>query len=99
MLRRQAAAVGGADQRAFGDAQQRVLRLVVGGGGEIGLVGGDQRQALRIGEPDQRRLDPALALDLERGFRLKAAGYRIFAVSIPAEITPKNRLLLGDLGR
>ena len=62
MLRRQAAAVGGADQRAFGDAQQRVLRLVVGGGGEIGLVGGDQRQALRIGELEQRRLDAALAL-------------------------------------
>ena len=45
MLGRQAAAVGGADQRAFGDAQQRVVRLVIVGGGEIGLVGGDQRQA------------------------------------------------------
>jgi hypothetical protein len=61
MLGRQAAAVDGADQGAFGDAQQRVLRFVVGGGGEIGLVGGDQRQALRIGEFEQRRLDAALA--------------------------------------
>ena len=63
MLRRQAAAVGGADHRSFGDAQQRVLRLVVGGGGEIGLVGGDQRQAPLIGELEQRRLDATLAVE------------------------------------
>ncbi|MBI5611430.1 MAG: methyltransferase [Deltaproteobacteria bacterium] len=43
-------------------------------------------------------LDGPLALDVERAVRLRAAGYRIFAQAIPAEITPKNRLLLGIAG-
>ena len=36
------------------------MRLVVGGGGEIRLVGGDQRQAFVVGEIDQHRLGRAL---------------------------------------
>jgi hypothetical protein len=33
-----------------------------------------------------------------RATRLKAHGYRIWTQSIPAAITPKNRLLLGTPG-
>ena len=40
-------------------------------------------------------LDPALAVDVRRAERLRAAGYRIRTQAIPAAITPKNRLLLG----
>jgi hypothetical protein len=40
-------------------------------------------------------MDPALAIDATRVARLRAAGYRVRTQSIPAEITPKNRLLLG----
>ena len=40
-------------------------------------------------------MDPALAIDATRVSRLRAAGYRVRTQSIPAEITPKNRLLLG----
>jgi len=40
-------------------------------------------------------VDTALAIDMERAFRLERAGYRVFARRIPDEITPKNRLLLG----
>jgi hypothetical protein len=40
-------------------------------------------------------LDPALAVDVTRVARLRAAGYRVHTQTIPAEITPKNRLLLG----
>lgn len=39
-------------------------------------------------------LDPALAIDTTRAARLRAAGYRVHTQTIPAEITPKNRLLL-----
>jgi len=40
-------------------------------------------------------MDPALAIDATRVARLRAAGYRVRTQSIPAEITPKNRLILG----
>ncbi|MBL4849959.1 MAG: methyltransferase [Planctomycetes bacterium] len=41
-------------------------------------------------------IEPQLAVDVTRLFRLRAAGYRVFAKQIPAEITPQNRLLLGE---
>ena len=62
MFGRELAAVAIADQRAFGDAEQRVMRFVVGARGEIRLVGRDQRQAGAIGEIEELRLDRALAL-------------------------------------
>jgi hypothetical protein len=40
-------------------------------------------------------LDPALAIDVTRAGRLAAAGYEVHTQLIPAQITPKNRLLLG----
>jgi hypothetical protein len=41
-------------------------------------------------------MDPALAVDTVRAFRLKAMGYRIVTHKIPETITPKNRLLMGE---
>ena len=40
-------------------------------------------------------MDPALAIDATRVARLRAAGYRVRTQAIPAEITPRNRLILG----
>ena len=60
MLGRDPAALRLADLPALGDAEQRVVRLVHAGGGEEALVGGDQRQAERVGQRDQRRLDRLL---------------------------------------
>jgi hypothetical protein len=42
-------------------------------------------------------LDPALAIDVGRATRLEALGYRVWTQTIPRDITPKNRLLLGAL--
>jgi hypothetical protein len=39
-------------------------------------------------------VDGSLAIDLIRATRLEQQGYRIWTQSIPADITPKNRLLL-----
>lgn len=39
-------------------------------------------------------MDVSLAIDVRRVERLRARGYRAHALQIPAEITPKNRLLL-----
>ena len=63
MVRRQLVAVGLGDQPSAGDAQQRVMRFVVIGGGKIRLVGRDQRQALGIGEIDQTAFDAALLVE------------------------------------
>lgn len=43
-------------------------------------------------------LDPALAIDVVRAGTLRGAGYRVWTQTIPATITPKNRLLLGRPG-
>ena len=41
----------------LGDADERVVRLVVAGMSEVGLVGGDERQAQLVGERHQLQLD------------------------------------------
>jgi hypothetical protein len=41
-------------------------------------------------------MDNALAIDAVRARRLAEQGYRIWTQLIPAEITPKNRLLIGE---
>lgn len=41
-------------------------------------------------------LDAALAIDVTRAARLRAAAYSVYTQTIPAAITPKNRLLLAE---
>ena len=41
-------------------------------------------------------IDGPLAVDIVRALRLKQQGYRVWTQSISDEITPKNRLLLGE---
>ena len=41
-------------------------------------------------------LDASMVIDAVRALRLRDRGYRIWTQSIPAAITPKNRMLLGD---
>lgn len=43
-------------------------------------------------------LDGPLAVDVTRAARLRSRGYRVITQTIPAEITPKNRLLLAEPG-
>jgi hypothetical protein len=43
-------------------------------------------------------LDAPLAIDVVRALRLERRGYRVRTQTIPAEITPQNRLLLGEPG-
>jgi len=40
-------------------------------------------------------MDLSLAIDTIRALRLEARGYRVWTQTIPAAVTPKNRLLLG----
>jgi hypothetical protein len=53
-----------------------------------------------LGMPEARLLDGwmdgALAIDAQRAIALAARGYRVRTQLIPATITPKNRLLIGE---
>jgi hypothetical protein len=40
-------------------------------------------------------LDGAMAIDVRRAMRLEANGYHVRTQTIPSDITPKNRLLIG----
>jgi hypothetical protein len=40
-------------------------------------------------------VDGGLAIDIVRAMRLERQGYRVWTQTIPADITPKNRLLIG----
>ena len=44
-------------------------------------------------------METALAIDVGRAARLERAGYRVWTQTIPAAITAKNRLLLGEPDR
>ena len=44
-------------------------------------------------------VDGALAIDIVRALRLQGQGYKIRTQVIPAEITPKNRLLMAEFTR
>ncbi len=41
-------------------------------------------------------VDGPMAVDISRANRLKSKGYRIYTHTIPANITPKNRLLMAE---
>jgi hypothetical protein len=41
-------------------------------------------------------MDVSLAIDATRALKLRAAGYRVHTQLIPGQITPKNRLLIGQ---
>jgi len=43
-------------------------------------------------------MEQSLAVDVMRAVRLEQRGYRVWTQTIPAAITPKNRLLLGEPG-
>src|SRR6202035_5036663 len=63
MLGRELAAISIADQRAAGNAKQRVMRFMIGARGEEGLVRRHQWQTGAVGEIEELRLDATLALE------------------------------------
>jgi len=79
---------------ACGSLTDRVLDLAVAAGAAVAAL-----PCCHELVPDRARdlegwVDGPLAMDLERAARLRAAGYRIWTATIPASVTPRNRLLL-----
>ena len=79
---------------ACGGLTDAVLRVAVGAGARVAVLpcchDVDAAPALLEGW-----MDPALALDVDRAQRLERAGYDVWTLVIPPDITPKNRLLMG----
>ncbi len=44
-------------------------------------------------------MDKTLAVDAVRAFKLTTSGYKIVTQKIPSDITPKNRLLMGEFSK
>jgi len=79
---------------ACGDLTDRVLEVAVRAGASVAVLpcchDAEAAPALFAGW-----MDPALALDVDRAQRLERAGYDVWTQVIPADVTPKNRLLIG----
>jgi hypothetical protein len=81
---------------ACGALTDRILDRAVAAGARVAVL----PCCHDLGSGDARGLsgwvDGALAIDIVRAMRLTERGYRIRTQAIPATITPKHRLLLGE---
>lgn len=79
-----------------GQLTDDVLDLAIGAGARVAVL--PCCQALNTADTGGLSgwLDGPLAVDVTRAARLRNAGYQVRTQTIPEEITPKNRLLLGE---
>jgi hypothetical protein len=83
---------------ACGVLTDRVLDMAVGAGARVAVLPCCQDVARSGTGGLEGWLDGPLAVDVMRAVRLNSAGYTVMTRTIPAEITPKNRLLMGCPG-
>lgn len=81
---------------ACGPLTDLVLARAVTAGARVAVLPCCHNLALADSGGLQGWMDGPLAVDATRVARLRAAGYRVHTQTIPAEITPKNRLLLAE---
>jgi hypothetical protein len=84
---------------ACGDLTDRVLDRAVGARARVAVLPCCHDFARCDAGGLAGWIDRPLAIDLTRAIRLEQRGYRIWTQSIPADITAKNRLLLGAPAR
>jgi hypothetical protein len=80
---------------ACGGLTDQVLALAAGARARVAVLPCCHDAAAFEGPLLTGWLDPSLAIDVARANRLEARGYAVAAQAIPADVTPKNRLLLG----
>lgn len=81
---------------ACGGQSDRCLELALRAGGPVALMPCCHRGVGYRGPPALRRaLGVGLATEVDRTYRLEAQGYRVEWSQIPAEVTPRGRILLG----
>jgi hypothetical protein len=85
---------------ACGQLTDRILTMAADAGARVAVLPcchNLDRSAADDGGGLDGWVDRALAVDIMRAVRLRERGYRIWTQRIPGDITPKNRLLLGEL--
>lgn len=80
---------------ACGTLTDTVMRKAVDAGARLAVLPCCQDVALSETGKLEGWLDGPLAVDVMRAVRLQSAGYTVVTRTIPAAITPKNRLLMG----
>jgi len=80
---------------ACGDLTDRVIERAVAAGARVAVLPCCHDRATCDAGGLSGWVDGPLAIDVVRALRLTHQGYRIRTFAIPANITPKSRLLLG----
>ena len=80
---------------ACGALTDRVIAAATAAGAAVAVLPCCHDAATCDPGPLRGWMDSALAIDATRAMVLRAAGYRVWTQTIPAAITPKNRLLIG----
>lgn len=78
-----------------GSLTDRVLDLAINAGADVGVMPCCADHSRQDTGELEGWLGGDLAIDVTRAVRLRAEGYRVWTLHIDAEITPKNRILLG----
>jgi hypothetical protein len=81
---------------ACGALTDRVLERAVAARARVAVLPCCHDLARGDSGPLSGWVDGAIAIDIVRALGLEQQGYRVWTQTIPAEITPKNRLLLGQ---
>jgi hypothetical protein len=81
---------------ACGALADLVLERAAAAGARVAVLPCCHDLALNDAGPLSGWMDGPLAVDAMRAMRLQQRGYRVRTYTIPAEITPKNRLLVGE---
>ena len=81
---------------ACGRLTDQVLDLAIGSRVPVDVLPCCQSEALGAAGGLDGWIDNALAIDVTRAHRLRAAGYRVHTQLLPPTLTAKNRLLLGE---
>lgn len=81
---------------ACGDLTDRVLARAVAARARVAVLPCCHDLARNDGGGLSGWVDGSLAIDIVRALHLEQRGYRIWTQVIPADITPRNRLLIAD---
>jgi hypothetical protein len=82
---------------ACGDLTDRVLDRAAAARARVAVLPCCHDQATCDAGPLAGWVDQPLAIDILRALRIERQGYRVWTQTIPAAITPKNRLLLAEM--
>jgi hypothetical protein len=80
---------------ACGDLTDRILKRAIAARAAVAVLPCCHNLTTCDTGPFAGWLDGPLAIDVMRAIRLEQTGYRVWTQTIAADITPKNRLLIG----